>query len=360
MLAALVLLSVNDAQALYNQVCRKLFDAPTLKVELVMNPDREYTPYTLAFEKSGRYSIRSPRQGVVADGQQVWAWFEGSDTYKRGPFPKVAQMPFIGIGLRGFYEATDSEFKATELSDTVYLHRDAKQLKLEPAKADSQYQGLHWIVYIGEDGLPKGYEQWAEGMTSPLQRAEYRKVELGTTLEASLFAWTPPAGFTDTTNGNGNPPTVKPEVKPTIKPTTPTPGGAPSFVAKLITGETFDLAAVAKANKLTVVSFWQSNAPTSKSDLAALQKLHGKYRGKGLAIVTSNLGSTDVSLQSTYRTLKLTLPTLDSASDLQAAAAFQIKKRPTFLLLGPDQKPRGAFSTCAALLNALSKAGFKA
>lgn len=359
MLAALALLPANDAQALYDQICRKLFEATSLRVEMVMNPDREFTPYELAFEKSGRYSIRSPRQGIVADGRQVWTWFEGSDTFKRSPAASPVQMPLIAVGLRGFFEKSDSEFRATELSDTVYLHRDAKRLKLEPAKANSQYSGLHWIVFVGEDGLPKGFEQWAEGLPSPLQRAEYRKLEIDSALDPKLFAWTPPAGYRDTTNGAADLPPIKPAANPTVKPNVPAASVAPTFAGTLLSGEAFDLAAVARANKLTVVSFWQSNAPTNKADLAALQKLHDKYRGKGLAILTSNLGSSDASLKSTYATLKLNLPTLDSASDVLAAEAFGIKKRPTFLLLGPDRKPRGNFPTRAALLTALAKAGYK-
>lgn len=360
MLAALALPIIgNDAQTLYDQVCKRLYDAPTLKVELVMNPDREYVPYSLAFEKTGKYSVRSPRQGVVADGSTIWAWFEGDDTYKTAPAPKIPQMPFIGVGLRGFYEPVDSEFKATELVDAVYLHRDAKRIKLEPAKADSQYQGLHWLVFIGEDGLPKGYEQWVTGMPSPLQRAEYRKLEVGVALDPSLFAWSPPAGFRDTTKSNGEAPPIKPAVKPAVNPTTTAANPVLGFTGTLLSGQPFRFDQLAQKNKLIVLSFWQSNAPTNKADLATLQKLHDKYAGKGLAILTSNSGSTDASLKSTYTTLSLSLPTLNAASDSRAAEAFQVKKRPTFLLVGPDGKTKSSHPTSASLLSALAKLGYK-
>lgn len=356
MLATLLFATVaDDAQDLYSQVCRKLFDAPTLRVEMVVNPDREYVPYTLAFEKSGRYSVRSPRQGIVADESLVWTWFEQSNTYKRSPVPKPAQMPFIGVGLRGFYSATDEEFKATELMPTVYLHADAKRLKLEPAKTNSQYAGLHWFVYIGADGLPKGYEQWAPGLQSPLLRAEYRKIELGGPVDPALFAWTPPSDYVDTSAGNGGAPPIKPAVRPTTPPT----ATLPAVVGKLLSGVSFDLTAAVKKSKLTILAFWESNAPTNKADLAFLKGLHTKYGAKGLTIVSANRGSSDASLVKSLDSQNLRFPTFNGASSNQAATAFVIQTRPTYLLIGPDLKIRERTAEVSKLTPALTRAGFK-
>jgi tetratricopeptide (TPR) repeat protein len=70
----------------------------------------------------------------------------------------------------------------------------------------------------------------------------------------------------------------------------------PDFSLKSVTGETKTFADV-KGDKLTVLVFWTTWDANSERALARMQKLHGKYRDRGLVITGVNANGQTISAQ---------------------------------------------------------------
>ncbi|HEX9006669.1 MAG TPA: TlpA disulfide reductase family protein, partial [Bacteroidota bacterium] len=90
---------------------------------------------------------------------------------------------------------------------------------------------------------------------------------------------------------------------------------APDFSLSTLTGETRKFADVRGA-KLTVLVFWSTWSAKSAQALTRMEKLHGKYREKGLAIVAVNADGQKTSpetlaeIRATQEKLKIDFPML--------------------------------------------------
>ena len=157
-------------------------------------------------------------------------------------------------------------------------------------------------------------------------------LKLDADLPDSVFAFTPPAGATETADWT-LPGIVKPDVEG--KPA-PVLSGAPPTQGKVV-----------------LLAFWTSWSTPSKRELQVLQKLHQEFRGKGLVVLGVNVGDDKLAAG-------LTFPSLHVSADDEILKSLSVNAYPTLVLIDREGKVAlyeiGAKSE-SALRAALAKAG---
>lgn len=322
MLAALALLQVTETpQAVFDRVCAKLNAATSLRTDLIMNPDKDSVLFEIYLDRSGRYSIRAPKQGFVSDGTTAWMWFDGSKAYYRSAVGKTAEVPSLLVGLNGFYRSPDSNFQAKSMDQTVFEHRDVRRLKLvRPGVPD-----LYWNLMLGADDLPVGYEQCAESMSSPLLRGSYARMKLGVEVPGNLLAWSPPADYEEKKTG--------------AAPSALAAGvAAPTIVGTYINGKPIDLSQIIPKTKVTLLNFWFIGCAPCRQEMPHLQKLHATFESKGLRVITVNQGDHADAIAKYFKDASLTMPVIGGTTGMDAIENYKVSGFPTTYLIGQDGK----------------------
>ena len=159
-------------------------------------------------------------------------------------------------------------------------------------------------------------------------------LNLDADLPESLFAFTPPAGATETADWT-LPGIVKTDVEG--KPAPVLPGAPPT------------------QGKVVLLAFWTSWSTPSKRELQVLQKLHQEFRGKGLVVLGVNVGDDKLAAG-------LTFPSLHVSVDDEILKSLSVNAYPTLVLIDREGKVAlyeiGAKSE-SALRAALAKAGLR-
>lgn len=137
---------------------------------------------------------------LISNGTDVWFYDSEQQTATHGTVPQYESgeptlpdtVPTPAELADRFLAAIDPSTTVAVGSNTSVAGRDAYELVLSP-KSDSTLVGSVAIAVDGETGLPLAVSVTASGDTSPAFSVGFSSVSFATP-DASLFAFTPPAG----------------------------------------------------------------------------------------------------------------------------------------------------------------------
>ncbi len=143
-------------------------------------------------------------------------------------------------------------------------------------------------------------------------------------LPDALFAFTPPAGATQT--GDWTLPGIqKPDVvgKP-----------APDLKTRSFDGADFDLAAL--RGKVVLLDFWALWCQPCKRELPLLEKLHNEFRGDGLAVVSVNIDDQNSAIENFLKSFSIPYTIVPLASTHELIGSLAVNAFPTIVLIDRD------------------------
>jgi len=166
-----------------------------------------------------------------------------------------------------------------------------------------------WFLSLAQrDHLPRRLKEIVRVSTDHVTQEGWSSVIINGEIPDSLFAWTPPAGWTRFQ--------LRPAEDHLLKPGTP----APDFNLASVSGERIKLADF--RGKVVLLSFWRVGCPPCRVEMPLLQDLHAKYASHGLAIIAVNTADDPQIVSDYLRDLGITYPNILDTS-LAGEKTFQ-------------------------------------
>lgn len=189
----------------------------------------------------------------------------------------------------------------------------------------------------------------AEKVEKALVTISYDQVTPGVNLEASRFAWTPPANAREASDGNSTDAALALEGK-----------AAPDFTLPGMDGKPVTLASL-KGN-VVLLDFWATWCGPCVVSLPDLDKLYQERKDQKVKVLAVNVGEEKDEVASFLTAKKLTLPVLLD-TDQAVTEKFGITGYPTTVIINPEGVvtkvflgvPRGGKEELAQALDTAAK-----
>lgn len=112
---------------------------------------------------------------------------------------------------------------------------------------------------------------------------------------------------------------------------------AKPFEAQILGGGKLNLSEVAKKNKLTVVSFWETWCPPCLEEMPELQKMYEANQSNGLEIVAVYGASQDEEVSALVHRLNLSFPIVKDENH-SITAQYAVSAVPTIVVVDNEMK----------------------
>lgn len=333
----------NDAQAILEQLNAKLKSAQSLQVKLILNPGPKATTFDVSFAKPDRYLVRSSEQGFVRDGTVERMWFVGQKTYYQLPLSNPPLPPFLCVGLEAFFDGGKT-FLADSVEPTTLDGVKCQKLILSKPKVP----GIHWALYLNEEGLPIGYEQNPDDTKLPLLNARYQSLILNKKISQTVFNWSS-AGYKLETKFGAEIPTLE------------VGASAPKVQTTSLSGQQVSLNDMFRGKKAVLLNFWFVGCAPCRHEFPHLQDLYKRFEKDGLAVIGVDRGDSADQVRAFLNEKKADFPIVLDPSGDAVAGKFKVNAFPTTFLLDSDGKIRAVIvgENDTQLDTELAKLGFQ-
>jgi thiol-disulfide isomerase/thioredoxin len=306
--------------------------------------ERLVMPSSISVKRPDKLRIESTSKAgtvtIVSDGEHTWFYLSSVKQYVKraaaespeapvinsGILPKnlpdvnqsIKSVKLLGEDLIDVGSVKTSCWKIETIFDQITLPdqnvtvRDAVQVTWITKDRRLTLQST-FTAQINLPGVPEPVE-----MT---QSTNTTKVRLDAILPDSMFAFTPPAGSTETEDWT-LPGITKPDLvgKP-----------APVFAAKAIDGGDVGLAAL--RGKVVLLDFWATWCVPCKRELPALEKLNTEFRDQGLTVVGVTVGEDRGAVDKFLKTAGVTYPVVPVEEGSPIVAQLSVTGFPTIVLI---------------------------
>ena len=131
---------------------------------------------------------------------------------------------------------------------------------------------------------------------------------------------------------------------------------APDFQLQNLDGQAVSLGNL--RNKPVLINFWATWCPPCRSEMPYIQEIYEEWSGKGLVVLTINMGEKPPQVEEFLESQNLSLPVLlDTGKNV--AQKYNVQFIPTTFFIDEDgviqEKIIGAFPNKAAIEKSLSK-----
>lgn len=234
-------------------------------------------------------------------------------------------------------------------------------VKCKELKITGTAEGSTYRLFLGPDMLLRGVSLAYQTPTGPFAiDSRITDLKTPTTVAGNAFAFALPKG-------------AKPYQEKTAAAAGPSSSGtsaddsgllaigamAPDFQLPLLDGGKLTLSAITKANKATLLCFWNNAFAGCREELPALNKVLQEFRGKGFAVVTVNSGDDLATVGKLWKSASLEL--LAAINGDKVADKYHVTAVPTNYLIGGNGKIMARFEGFdeAAIRASLPKSGVK-
>ena len=257
------------------------------------------------FRMETRSTAGEPGGILIGDGTSLWIhWPNGRPqwdlvtqseadrktrftSYMTKPAPRgrhsiLHEAPFLGAGM-GIPILDASLFHGHVDSIDPYVDgvRAAGSEAIDGEDCDRievslmHHQRTTYLWLSTRDHLPRKLKEVVRVSSDIVAREEWSKVAVDQEMPEGMFAWTPPAGWTQWKLPDEETGQLKPGSK------------APDFDLTSLDGGRIKLSDL--RGKIVWLCFWRVGCPPCREEMPHLQSLYTKYRDQGLAVVGVNV-----------------------------------------------------------------------
>ena len=290
---------------------------------------------------------------LIGDGETLWIyWPEGPPrmsledkddrqtrlkSYMTKPAPPGGhsighEVGVLGTGLTlltldpsTFHGHTDSAQKFADGVKGLGVEKVGTEDcdKIEVSIMNGQRSRCFWLSQ--RDRLPRKLKEIVRVRQDLIQFEEWSSVTLDADIPDTMFAWKPPEGWQEWRMPSSEEYLLKPGAE------------APDFDLASAGEERIKLSEL--RGRIVLLTIWKVGCPTCREDMSGLQKLHMKYKDKGLVIVGLNVvDDKKVALEfiaDNHATFPNALDTSDAAKKVchRDYGAFAV---PAYYIIGRD------------------------
>jgi len=257
-------------------------------------------PLIAAAAKPGRWRIemQSPTMGmlVVTDGTTTTTYSEQAHQYTRKPAPpargaadSAEAMAGPGSPIGRYFGITRS-LKGARWVDRRTLDLGGRRVECDliaaeyerPPNAEAEYSPtLYWIerarsVVLRESTHVRGNQPGPDGAIELDQTTTFTTARINEKLPDSLFAFRPPEGATQVAQ-------FKTDSGPDLS-----GQKAEDFTLNDLAGKPVKLSSL--KGKVVLLDFWATWCGPCRVEMPSIQKLHARFKNKGLVVLGINYG----------------------------------------------------------------------
>ena len=300
---------------------------------------------SMAFQNPGKIRMDSKIQGIsiimVSDGETTWAYNSMANQYVKKN---------VAMGLAGIIQMMGMQ----NVPDISRVTSSSKTLRDETLEIDGQKHDC-WVVEtaVGNMEIPQalgakvsdmvmtmwldkklGFDlQFAVSMKMEVagnsigmsQKLVKKNLKLDEPLPDSYFAFTPPAGATETENLMGS-----------TLPTADLAGkDALAFDIKALDGKSYSLASL--KGKPVLLDFWATWCGPCRKAMPVVEKMYQDFKEQGLVVLAVDAGEERAVVEAFLK--KTPMPYAVSLSgESKITESYHVSAFPTFVMIGRDGK----------------------
>ena len=307
-------------------------------------------------------SQASDSRTLASDGKQFTIYYNADNEFQReaadpsgGNVGRVASTEVTAFFNPDVLNQIRAQGTGAKIGPAIMIGSvSCKELRIVGGAPNSVYK-----LYIGPDMLLHGVTL-AYNTPSGRTATESRLTEIKSNpaLPPNTFAFVLPKGakpyqerVADTRPSSGT--------DPSDSGLLPIGSPAPDFQLPTAEGGKLTFSSIYKANKATLLCFWNNSFAPCREELPDLNKLLADFKDRGLDIVTVNSGDNPTVIKKLWNDGKLTMRAAMSGD--KVADKYKVTAVPTNYLISGNGKILNRFEGFdeAAIRAALTKAGVK-